>query len=74
MKSTSREWWATHLHRHASAGVTYIRWLEDLRNLFAEQFLSLGEAFQRRIAPALMRTEIDYLSPLRFPDRVMGRM
>ena len=25
-----------------------------------EQALSLGDAFQRQIAPALMRTEIDY--------------
>jgi acyl-CoA thioester hydrolase len=62
------------LHRHASAGVTYIRWLEDLRNLYAERFLSLGEAFQRGIAPALMRTEIDYLAPVRFPDTLTGRM
>jgi acyl-CoA thioesterase FadM len=56
------------------SNITYIRWLEDLRNLYAEQFLSLGEAFQRGIAPALMRTEIDYLAPVRFPDTVRGRM
>ena len=56
------------------SNISYIRWLEDLRNLFAEQALSLGEAVQRGIAPALMHTEIDYLAPVRFPDRVTGRM
>ncbi|HET6821818.1 MAG TPA: thioesterase family protein [Anaerolineales bacterium] len=56
------------------SNISYIRWLEDLRNLFAEQALSLGDALQRGIAPALMHTEIDYLSPVRFPDIVIGRM
>jgi len=56
------------------SNISYIRWLEDLRNLFAEQALSLGDAFQRGIAPALMHTEIDYLAPVRFPDTVAGRM
>jgi len=56
------------------SNITYIRWLEDLRNYFAEQILSLGEAFKRGIVPALMRTEIDYVTPVRFPDIVEGRM
>jgi acyl-CoA thioester hydrolase len=56
------------------SNISYIRWLEDLRNLFAEQALSIGEALQRGIAPALMHTEIDYLTPVRFPDTVTGRM
>jgi acyl-CoA thioester hydrolase len=56
------------------SNISYIRWLEDLRNLFAEQALSIGDAFQRGIAPALMHTEIDYLAPVRFPDIVTGRM
>jgi acyl-CoA thioester hydrolase len=56
------------------SNISYIRWLEDLRNLLAEQTLSLGEAFQRGIAPTLMHTEIDYLAPVRFPDLVTGRM
>jgi acyl-CoA thioester hydrolase len=56
------------------SNISYIRWLEDLRNLFAEQALSLGDAFQRGIAPALMHTEIDYLAPVRFPDTVTGQM
>jgi acyl-CoA thioester hydrolase len=56
------------------SNITYIRWLEDLRNHFAAQVLPIGEALKRGIAPTLMRTEIDYLAPVRFPDNVEGRM
>jgi len=56
------------------SNITFTRWLEDLRSLFAEQTLSVGEAFNRGIAPALTRTEIDFLAPVRFPDTVEGRM
>lgn len=59
------------------SNISYIRWLDGwshLRNLYAERFLSLGEAFQRGIVPALMRTEIDYLAPVRFPNTLGGRM
>ena len=56
------------------SNISCIRWLEDLRNLFAEQVLPLGEAFRRGIAPIVMRTEIDYVSPVHFPDVVEGRM
>ena len=56
------------------SNISYIRWLEDLRNLFAEQALSIGDAFERGIAPVLMHTEIDYLVPVRFPDRLTGQM
>jgi acyl-CoA thioester hydrolase len=56
------------------SNISYIRWLEDLRNLFAEQTLPIGEALQRRITPTLMHTDIDYLAPVRFPDIVIGRM
>jgi acyl-CoA thioester hydrolase len=56
------------------SNIVYIRWLEDLRNLLAAQVLSIGAAFERGIAPTLMRTEIDYLVPVRFPEVVVGGM
>ncbi len=52
----------------------YIRWLEDLRLLFADQVLPLAEADKRGVVPTISRTEIDYLSPVRFSDQVEGRM
>jgi acyl-CoA thioester hydrolase len=56
------------------SNIVYIRWLEDLRNLFARRVLSIDEALRRAIAPVLSRTEIDYLAPARFPDELEGRM
>ncbi len=56
------------------SNISYVRWLEDLRLAVAEQRLALGDAFARGIAPVLMRTEIDYLAPVRYPDTVDGRM
>lgn len=56
------------------SNLVYIRWLEDLRNLFAEQAIPLGDMFKRGQAPVLARTEIDYLLPVRFPDVVDARM
>jgi acyl-CoA thioester hydrolase len=50
------------------SNIVYVRWLEDLRNLLVDETLSLAEAMQRRIAPALVRTEIDYVAPVRYPD------
>ncbi len=52
----------------------YIRWLEDLRVLFADQILPLAEADRRGLVPTISRTEIDYLAPVRFPDKLEGRM
>lgn len=52
----------------------YIRWLEDLRMMFADQLLPLAEADKRGIVPTLSRTEIDYLAPVQFPDALEGRM
>jgi len=56
------------------SNITYIRWLEDLRNFYADQVLPIGAALNRGIFPVLGRTEIDYLSLVRFPDKVAGRM
>ena len=52
----------------------YIRWLEDLRSMFADQILPLAEADKRGVVPTISRTEIDYLTPVQFPDQVEGRM
>ncbi len=56
------------------SNLVYVRWLEDLRNLFAEQTLPLGSLLERGIAPTLTRTEIDYLAPARLSDVIEARM
>ncbi len=54
--------------------IVYVRWLEDLRDMFAARVLPLSEARQRGIVPTLSRTEVDYLAPVRYPDALEGRM
>lgn len=54
--------------------IVYVRWLEDLRDLFAAQVLPLDEAYRRGIVPTLSRTEVDYLAPVRYPDTLEGSM
>jgi acyl-CoA thioester hydrolase len=56
------------------SNIVYVRWLEDLRDMFAAQILPLGEAYKRGIVPTLSRTEVDYLAPVRYPDSVEARM
>jgi acyl-CoA thioester hydrolase len=54
--------------------IVYVRWLEDLRDLFAARVLPLAEAYKRGVVPTLSRTEVDYLAPVRYPDTLEGRM
>jgi acyl-CoA thioester hydrolase len=54
--------------------IVYVRWLEDLRDMFAARILPLGEAYKRGVVPTLSRTEVDYLAPARYPDTLEGRM
>src|SRR5512141_2292143 len=54
--------------------IVYVRWLEDLRDLFADQALPLAEAYERGIVPTLSRTELDPLAPVRSPGTLEGCM
>ena len=54
--------------------IVYVRWLEDLRDMYAAQMLPLSEAYKRGIVPSLTHTEVDYLAPVRYPDTLDGRM
>jgi acyl-CoA thioester hydrolase len=54
--------------------IVYVRWLEDLRDIFAGHALPLDQAYKRGIVPTLSHTEIDYLAPVRYPDELEGRM
>lgn len=52
----------------------YIRWLEDLRQQILEPYLPIVKMFAEGYSPILTHTEIDYRHPVRFGDRVFGRM
>jgi acyl-CoA thioester hydrolase len=57
-----------------ASNIVYIRWLEDLRLKMLEAFFPLEQALQAGLAPALLRTTIEYRRPLRLLDRPVGRM
>lgn len=52
----------------------YIRWLEDLRQQILEPYLPIAKMFAKGFSPILTHTEIDYRRPVRFGDKVIGRM
>ena len=50
------------------SNIVYVRWFEDLRHLFLDQFCPYQEVMAAQISPILMRTEINYLAPLTIFD------
>lgn len=55
------------------SNIVYIRWLEDLRlQALAEHFPLDTAINELGISPVLLRTEIDYLRPIRLFDPVVG--
>jgi len=56
------------------SNLVYVRWLEDLRLKMLDEHLPLEPEFRLGRGPVLVRTEIDYLRPLRFGDQALGRM
>lgn len=59
--------------QHVS-NISYIRWLEDLRLEWLEQYYPFRKGAEQGIAPALLRTEIDYIKQIKFGEVVEGRM
>ncbi|HOJ21077.1 MAG TPA: thioesterase family protein [Armatimonadota bacterium] len=54
--------------------VVYIRWLEDLRTAWCDRYWPLTEQMAAGYAPVIVSITIDYLSPVRFGDHVIGRV
>lgn len=52
----------------------YIRWLEDLRTELMVDPYPIEEMLADGFSPILTKTEIEYRSPIRFGDKVMGQM
>lgn len=54
--------------------LVYVRWLEDLRFALLGRYMPLAEQVGKGFAPILASTQIEYKSPIRFGDRVVGRV
>lgn len=57
------------------SNIVYVRWLEDLRTAWLDAYAPLPVLMEDGIGPVLLRTEIDYLKPIRlFDNPVEGRL
>ncbi len=55
------------------SNIVYIRWLEDLRLKFLDEYWELNQQLEQGYAPVLAGTEIEYKRSIKISDRVMGR-
>lgn len=51
------------------SNIVYVRWFEDLRTAFINQYMTYSEMMKFNISPILMRTESDYKVPLTIHDK-----
>lgn len=56
------------------SNIVYLRWLEDLRLELLERTIPIKELADEGLNPTLVRTEIDYRSPLHLSEQVSGEM
>lgn len=57
------------------SNIVYVRWLEDLRTAWLDAYAPLPVLMEDGIGPVLLRTEIDYLRPIRlFDNPVEGHL
>ena len=55
------------------SNTVYVQWLEDLRMKFLEEHFPLPLQLSAGYAPALIKTEIQYMKQLRLFDPVIGK-
>jgi acyl-CoA thioester hydrolase len=56
------------------SNIVYIRWLEDLRLAFLDDYFPLEGQLAQGYGPVLVRTEIDYKSAVRLFEPVTGQI
>lgn len=55
------------------SNIVFIKWFEDLRTIFINQYMNYSEMITRGISPILMKTEVDYKVPVTIHDRPRAR-
>lgn len=55
------------------SNIVYIRWFEDLRTDFINQYMSYSEMMNQHISPILMKTTAEYKTPITIHDKPKGR-
>ena len=55
------------------SNIVFIKWFEDLRTIFINQYMNYSEMMTQGISPILMKTEVDYKVPVTIHDRPRAR-
>jgi len=56
------------------SNITYVRWLEDMRTEFLNQYIPWERLREVSMAPVLAETNIQYKNPLRMGEDVEGKL
>ena len=56
------------------SNIVYIKWLEDLRLKFLDEYLPLDKEIERGSVPIVSKTEIEYKRPIKLFESVIGRL
>ena len=54
------------------SNIVYIRWFEDLRTIFINEYMTFSEMMKQHISPILMKTEISIKYQLRYMINPLG--
>ncbi|TKG95975.1 acyl-CoA thioesterase [Puteibacter caeruleilacunae] len=55
------------------SNIVYVRWFEDLRMLLLDEHMPYNEIIALNISPILMKTEVQYKTPLTIQSSPKGR-
>ncbi|MDW3191366.1 MAG: thioesterase family protein [Cytophagales bacterium] len=56
------------------SNIVYIRWFEDLRTYFLDEYYPFQEMLEENTSPVLKETHIDYQYPITIQDQVKGQV
>ena len=56
------------------SNIVYVRWFEDLRHHFLDEYWPYEEMLASNQSPVLAKTEVDYKHPLTIHDQPVGRI
>lgn len=55
------------------SNIVFIKWFEDLRTVFINQYMNYSTMISQGISPILMKTEAEYKTPVTIHDQPIGR-
>lgn len=55
------------------SNIHYVRWFEDIRHEFLEEYYPYDEMMKNGISPMLMKTEVEYILPLTIQDHPVAK-